>query len=126
MNWPGGDAIRVAALCSCRMLMTGLALLGILGLVVGCVHVPEAKEFRVGLTRTELRDTFGPPAHTQTLIKTSDVIFGPLEDFWPRVPRGSMVEIWAYRVSNGTVELYFVDDSAQVQGTGFVPTGAVY
>ena len=39
---------------------------------------------------------------------------------------GSTVEIWAYRVQGGTVELYFVDGSAGVQGMGFAPVGAVF
>jgi len=39
---------------------------------------------------------------------------------------GSSVEIWAYRVQGGSVELYFVDESARVQGVGFAPLGAVF
>lgn len=38
----------------------------------------------------------------------------------------SQVEIWAYEVEGGTVELYFIDASERVQGGGFAPHGAVF
>ena len=39
---------------------------------------------------------------------------------------GSSVEVWVYRVEGGSVELYFIDASERVQGTGFAPEGAVF
>ncbi len=109
-----------------RASLLGLALVGVLSLTLSCARLPEANEFHVGLTRTQLLDRYGQPAQTQRFHKTGDNIFGPIEEFWPKIPRGSMVEIWAYRVTNGTVELYFIDGAQQVQGTGFAPTGAVF
>ncbi len=106
---------------------------------VGCTVTedrPHQSDFRVGMPRSEILGRFGPPDHKQTLRKTFAGIFGPVEEFWPRVRSGAKVEIWSYRstrrtegsseVTSGATELYFVDDKQTVDGIGFAPEGAVY
>jgi hypothetical protein len=97
-------------------------------LLVGlaCSNTPQPSDFRVGATRDEVLESFGAPSRKQSFVKRDDAIWGPIEDFWPRVPPGSTVEVWAYRVQGGTLELYFIDESERVQGTGFAPEGAVF
>jgi hypothetical protein len=97
-----------------------------LGVCSACSGLPEADEFQVGASRSDLLDEHGAPNGRQTLIKRDDAIWGPIEDFWHQVPVASSVEIWTYAVEGGTVELYFVDGSDHVQGTGFAPQGAVF
>jgi len=98
---------------------------------------PDHAAFEVGMERATILATFGPPDHEQTMIKQSEAIWGPIEDFWPQVPNGAKVEIWSYEslarlvegsdeTTRGSTELYFVDDSATVQGIGFAPDGVVY
>lgn len=69
--------------------------------------------------------------------KTSEGVWGPIEEFWSRVPMGGTVEIWSYRTihewaagsgkqDTGHTELYFVDGSRTVSGLGFGPDGVVY
>lgn len=72
------------------------------------------------------------------MTKTSTHIFGPIEDFWYKVPDGSSIEIWSYdsyAVTNsdgreyrreGQTELYFLNDSEFVDGIGFHDEDAVY
>ncbi len=72
------------------------------------------------------RDTKQHPGTTRAITKTGDAIWGPIENFWPRVARGSVVEVWAYRVEGGTVELYFVDGSQEVRGTDFATEVALF
>lgn len=91
-----------------------------------CSRTAETSDFRPGMARSRIVQQFGPPADTQTLHKSSQAIWGPIEDFWSRVPPGSTVEVWSYPVPGGRVELYFVDGSERVQGTGFAPEGAVF
>jgi hypothetical protein len=91
-----------------------------------CPRTPETSDFRPGMARSRIVQQFGPPATRQTFHKSSEAIWGPIEDFWSRVPVGSTVEVWSYRVRGGSVELYFVDGSEQVQGTAFAPEGAVF
>ena len=95
-------------------------------LVLACSNAPRPGDFRIGATRAEILESFGPPARKQTFLKTGEAIWGPIEDFWSRVPLNSTVELWAYRVEGGTVELYFIDHSGQLEGTGFAPEGAVF
>lgn len=94
--------------------------------VLACSNTPSPGDFGIGATRAEILESFGPPARQQTFVKQGEAIWGPIEDFWSRVPLNSTVEVWAYRAEGGTVELYFIDKSDQVQGTGFAPEGAVF
>lgn len=109
-----------------RLLRSRTLLALAVSVVLACSNTPGPGDFRIGATRAEVLESFGPPARQQTFLKTSEAIWGPIEDFWSRVPLNSTVEVWAYRVEGGTVELYFIDHSDQVQGTGFAPEGAVF
>lgn len=103
-----------------------VAFLAAVSILSGCTRLPAPGEFQPGATRSSILERHGPPASTQTITKTGDAIWGPIENFWPRVARGIVVEVWAYRVEGGTVELYFVDGSQEVRGTGFAPEGALF
>lgn len=108
--------------------------------VLGCSEadsVPGHADFEVGMERAAILATFGPPDHEQTLLKQSEAIWGPIEDFWPQVPTGAKIEVWSYEsqarlvegsdeTTRGSTELYFVDESTTVQGVGFAPDGVVY
>ena len=93
---------------------------------LACSNSSRPSDFRVGATRQAVLESFGAPIRQQTFSKQDDAIWGPIEDFWVRVPLNSSVEVWSYQVKGGTVELYFVDKSEWVQGKGFAPEGVVY
>ena len=109
-----------------RLLRSRVPLALAVFVVLACSNTPSPGDFRIGATRTEILESFGPPVRQETFHKTGEAIWGPIEDFWDRAPLNSTVEVWAYRVEGGTVELYFVNASDQVQGTGFAPEGAVF
>jgi len=94
------------------------------------VDVPAHGEFVVGMSRAEISLRYGEPARTQVLTKSGDSIWGPIESFWPDVPMGATVEIWAFQSTldgqPGQTELYFIDDADTVDGIGFHIEGAVY
>lgn len=94
--------------------------------LTACSDAAAPGDFRVGATRAEVLASHGDPERRQTLRKVDESVLGPIEDFWPSVPDGNTVEIWAYPVEGGTIELYFVDDSEHVKGKGFAPSGAVF
>lgn len=102
-----------------------LALVAALALAA-CSPAPRPSDFRVGMTREEVVAEFGEPDARRSLVKSSPAIWGPIETFWSGVPSGARVEIWSYAARGGTVELYFVDGSSRVRGTGFAPEGAVF
>jgi len=99
---------------------------------------PSHSEFTIGMTRSEILSKFGKPQQTQTMRKTTQPIWGPIEDYWPKVATGATIEIWSYdsRMTTtddgntskqpGQTELYFVDESDEVTGIGFHIKGAVY
>lgn len=100
--------------------------------------LPHHEDFAVGMSREDVLARFGEPIRTQDFVKSDEAIWGPIEDFWPHVPVGSRVEVWAFPSSmslespdgsstqEGQTELYFVDDSDTVDGIGFHFEGAVY
>ncbi|MBA1147580.1 hypothetical protein H0Z60_10995 [Ectothiorhodospiraceae bacterium WFHF3C12] len=94
--------------------------------MTACDRRPAPGDFSVGMTRAAVVATFGDPERTRTLIRDTEHVWGPIEDFWLDVVPGAHVEIWYYPARGGTVELYFVNDSATVLGTGFAPEGAVF
>lgn len=105
--------------------LAGLALLVAVTLF-GCQSLPMPSDFKIGMSRQEIIHRFGGPRDRRSLIKSNPYILGPIETFWSSVPPGAHVEIWSYPAAGGTVELYFVDGSLEVRGTGFAPEGAVF
>jgi len=99
---------------------------------------PDHSEFAIGMSRPEIREKFGQPQQTQTLTKTTEPVWGPIEAYWSQVPMGATVEIWSYdsrMITNGNgsalkqrgqTELYFVNNSNEVNGIGFHLEGAIY
>jgi hypothetical protein len=101
-------------------------------------ELPRHHDFTVGMSREDVRARFGEPGRTQQLTKSDERIWGPIEDFWARVPVGATVEIWAFpsmmslespegsSPQPGQTELYFINGSDTVDGIGFYVEGAVY
>lgn len=116
----------VSETSSHRLVRSRVVLALALVAATSCVAGPEASDFRVGATRAEVLASFGTPERKQSLVKKGDAIWGPIETFWAQVPLHESVEIWSYPVAGGSVELYFIDGSDRVQGTGFAADGAVY
>ncbi len=97
---------------------------------------PSHNEFTIGMTRSEILNKFGKPQ--QTLTKTGEPIWGPIEDYWREVPMGATVAIWSYdsrmiaegrsgtSEQRGQTELYFVNELNKVTGMGFHFAGVVY
>lgn len=114
------------------------ALIVLVTLIACGPRAPSHSEFAIGVSRSEILNKFGEPQQTQTLKKTSEPIWGPIEDYWSRVPMGASVEIWSYdsrmitrekgstSEQRGQTELYFINDSNEVNGIGFQLEGAVY
>lgn len=114
----------------CRLLFARLgAVLPIAALagILACTPAPPDQDaFSVGMSREHVVQQFGEPDDRQSFTKTTDAIFGPIETFWGGLETGAKVEIWSYEITGGSVELYFVNDSASVDGVGFAPEDVVY
>lgn len=99
--------------------------------------LPDNAAFQVGMERSDVLARFGPPDRKRVLVRSVEPVWGPIEGFWASVEEDSEIEIWYYRsrarldsspdgLGIGTTELYFVDGSVTVQGTGFDPDGVNY
>ena len=108
---------RLATTVACAVVFAGAAT---------CGGTYAVDDFELGTQRAVIEERFGSPLKVDTIIKTTEVVFGPIESFWSEVRMGGTVEIWSYPGSNGTVELYFTEGSAVLQGLSFLDDRAVY
>jgi hypothetical protein len=102
-------------------------------LLLGCAEttrIPAHSDFKIGASREQVLREYGEPRQITEFHKTGNQIWGAIETFWLKVPMGSSVEVWSYpsqqSIGHGDTELYFIDDSAMVNGVGFSPKGVIY
>ena len=94
--------------------------------IASCVSLPSAVDFEIGVSKSELLAEYGSPSTIRHIVKERGAVFGPIETFWSGLSDGDRVEIWSYGVEGGSVELYFLNETNRVDGTGFAAEGAVY
>lgn len=81
----------------------------------------------VGMSREAVEHALGEPSETQLLIKRTESIWGPQEDWWNRVAMGDTLRTWSYEIPDeGSFSVYFKGDSDTVSFTAFMPHGVVY
>lgn len=95
-------------------------------LLCGCSNGPLSDSVSVGQGKDEIRKILGEPQSVETSIKRNEVIWGPEEEFWDDIPKGSELEKWCYEQSDGNLNLYFVDGRDKLGYKAFVPKGVVY
>jgi hypothetical protein len=90
------------------------------------VQIDKHAVVHVGMPRDQVLAALGPPARTQTWVKSEQPIFGVLESLWAELPQGAKVEIWEFPQSKGTISIYFHGASNSVWHTSFVKKGVVF
>ena len=103
-------------------------LLILMVLVVACQSSTRPpSELRVGLSKAEVLELLGQPGVRGTLVKQTESIFGPQEEWWDQVEMGASLETWSYLYpGEGTQFVYFLDESDTVSFTAYTPEGVVY
>lgn len=80
----------------------------------------------VGQSKTEIKALLNEPYEIKTFEKTGKPIWGPEEEFWDRIPNGTLLEVWRYRNEHGHLNLYFIDGDEFLKYKAFAPRGVVY
>ncbi|MCZ6879061.1 MAG: hypothetical protein O7G29_13050 [Acidobacteria bacterium] len=84
-------------------------------------------ELRVGMSKAEVLELLGPPGVRGTLVKQTESIWGPQEEWWDQVEMGGSLETWSYLYpGEGTQFVYFLDELDTVSFTAYTPDGVVY
>ncbi len=84
-------------------------------------------ELRVGMSKAEVLELLGQPGVRGTLVKQTESIWGPQEEWWDQVEMGASLETWSYlHPGEGTQFVYFLDESDTVSFTAYTPDGVVY
>lgn len=71
------------------------------------------KEF-IGMEKTAVVQMLGEPDKIEELTKSTEYIFGPIENLWDQIEMGEKIVIWTYEAREGYMELYFLNDSSTV------------
>ena len=97
-------------------------------LVAACQISPSrGPQIQVGMSRAEVLDLLGPPGVKGTLIKQSETIWGPQEEWWDQIEMGDSLETWSYLYpQQGIQHVYFLNESEAVSFTAYTPEGVVY
>ena len=79
-----------------------------------------------GTTKSRVVKKLGEPDEVNTMTKNTEFIWGPIESWWDELEMGDRIEIWAYQYDSGTYQLYFLNESDQVDFEAFIEKGTVY
>jgi hypothetical protein len=80
----------------------------------------------IGQSQQTIRELLGPPDEIINSVKRDRYIWGPEESFWDKIPIGAKLEVWRYEFSDGGLNLYFVNESRELDYIAFAPKGVVY
>lgn len=119
------------------VLMLALALAGVPGCegddrqTSGGNEAPAAegswRSISVGMSGEEVERALGEPSEMELIIKQTESIWGPQEEWWHRVAMGDTLHTWSYEFpGEGTFAAYFLGESDTVSFTAFMPEGVVY
>ena len=100
-------------------------------IVIVGVYLGEDKEdaFRMvvpGFPKEHIKERLGEPYETLTITKTKGPIWGPEEEFWDKIPNGTVLKMWRYKDATGNLNLYFKADEERLDYKAFAPEGVVY
>jgi len=85
---------------------------------VGCQSQNEnlAEMEFTGMEKTAVVQMLGEPDKVEELTKSTEYVFGPIENLWDQIEMGGKIIIWTYETQDGYKELYFLNDSSTVAG----------
>jgi len=92
----------------------------------GDVVVDFDPAVKVGTKRANVLQAIGEPAEKTEIVKRAEPIFGVIEAWWAALKDGDKVEIWRYPRSEGTFEVYFLNQGKVVWHTAFVGKNVVF
>ena len=93
----------------------------------GVQHYSDVKEkIKKGLSKQTILELLGKPLEIKIIVKSNKFIWGPEENFWDRIPMGIRLEVWKYVFADGRLNLYFLNETDQLEYIAFAPKGVVY
>ncbi len=87
----------------------------------------EARGIEVGMKKIQVLNLLGAASVRNTFVKQTEHIWGPQEAWWDQVEMGDSLESWLYIYpKEGTLYVYFLNDSNSVSFMAFTPADVVY
>ena len=83
-------------------------------------------KIKKGQSKQAIIELLGKPLEKINIVKHNRFIWGPEEEFWDNIPIGTRLEVWKYEMSDGNLNLYFIDEGKHLGYKAFAPKGVVY
>jgi len=87
-------------------------------IIAGCkenVNLDDDQErlpkIQVMDSKIGIREKYGEPQSIENIVKDSEQIFGPEENFWHKIPLGATLEVWGYINGKAAILVYFENGS---------------
>jgi len=101
----------------------------VLTFLVPACQIPEKEGpgIEIGMKKIQVLNLLGPADVRNTFLKQTEQIWGPQEAWWDQVQMGDSLESWLYIYPDeGTLYVYFLNESNSVSFMAFTPEGVVY
>ena len=108
------------------ILILFLVLIGFLFSLSSCRPGFLVPRVDVGTAKNRVLKRLGEPDEINTMTKSTEYIWGPIESWWDTLEMGDQIEIWVYHHDRGTYQVYFLNDSDLVGYDAFIEKGVVY
>jgi hypothetical protein len=95
-------------------------------LLAACRVISYTSRIEVGTSQSKVIKLLGDPDEINVIEKQTEIIWGPEESWWDTLEMGDKIEIWVYHYPEGTYQVYFLNESDQVDFEAFLEKGAVY
>ncbi|MBN2858365.1 MAG: hypothetical protein JXN63_08185 [Candidatus Delongbacteria bacterium] len=67
------------------------------------------------MTKNEIVNAIGTTDVKRFITKTNNQIQGAEKEFWYDLDYGTKLEVWTYKYDRGTLNLYFIGESADLK-----------
>lgn len=103
-----------------------MVLIGIILSLSSCRPGLLVPRVEVGTSKNHVLKRLVEPDEINTLTKSTEYIWGPIESWWDTLEMGDWIGIWVYHYDSGTCQVYFLIGSDQVGFEDFIEKGVVY
>ncbi len=100
-----------------------------LTVLMSACQIPKEGDrgIEVGMKKIQVLNLLGSASVRNTFVKQTEHIWGPQEAWWDQVEMGDSLESWLYIYpEEGTLYVYFLNDSNSVSFMAFTPADVVY
>lgn len=110
-----------------KIIMIGVLFLVSYPLVCHAINYSTIEgKINKGQSKQTIIELLGKPIEKNIIVKHNRFIWGPEEEFWDDIRMETRLEIWKYKLSDGNLNLYFINGGEHLDYRAFAPKGVIY